>query len=255
MKKRPLPKAWRVLLPLCVWLGLWWALAARIGQPLLLPTPWQVLTCLGELAGTAAFWTTCLTTLGRVFLGGGLGVVIGVTLAALSARFEGCAAVFSPAVKVIRATPVASFIILIWLWASAAWVPVVIAALMAAPIAWSAAWQGIGEVDPLLLELAETYRFSKGKTLRLVYLPAMENALAGGCRTALGFAWKSGVAAEALCRPARAMGTAIWNAKTYLETPQLFAWTAAVVLLSIAVEKLLWGLWNAAERRRSGGAS
>lgn len=255
MKKRPLPKVWRALLPLCVWLGLWWVLAARIDQPLLLPTPWQVLACLGELVGTAAFWHTCLTTLGRVFLGGGIGIAIGVTLAALSARFEGCAAVFSPAVKVIRATPVASFIILIWLWASATWVPVVIAALMAVPIAWAATHQGIGEVDPLLLELAGAYRFSKGKTLRLVYLPAMENALVGGCRTALGFAWKSGVAAEALCRPARAMGTAIWNAKTYLETPQLFAWTAAVVVLSIAVEKLLWGLWNVAERRRAGGAA
>lgn len=255
MKKRPLPKVWRVLLPLVAWLGLWWALAARIDQPLLLPTPWQVLTCLVELAGTAAFWHTCLTTLGRVFLGGGIGIVIGVTLAALSARFEGCAAVFSPAVKVIRATPVASFIILIWLWASATWVPVVIAALMAAPIAWAATQQGLGEVDPLLLELAGAYRFSKGKTLRLVYLPAMENALVGGCRTALGFAWKSGVAAEALCRPARAMGTAIWNAKTYLETPQLFAWTAAVVVLSIAVEKLLWGLWSNLERRRTGGAA
>lgn len=255
MNKRPLPKVWRVLLPLAVWLGLWWALAAKVGQPLLLPTPWQVLTCLGELATTAAFWLTCLVTLGRVFLGGGIGIVIGVALAALSARFPRCDAVFSPAVKVIRATPVASFIILIWLWASANWVPVVIAALMAAPIAWAATWQGMGEVDPLLLELAGAYRFSKGKTLRLVYLPAMENALAGGCRTALGFAWKSGVAAEALCRPLRAMGTAIWNAKTYLETPQLFAWTAAVVLLSIAVEKLLWGLWTAWERRRAGGAS
>lgn len=245
----------KVALPLLVWLGLWWGLAAYMGQPLLLPTPWQVLERLGTLAATGTFWATCLTTLGRVFLGGGAGIVLGVALAALCARFDGCAAVFAPAVKVIRATPVASFIILVWLWTGAVWVPVVIAALMAAPIAWSATHQGVAEVDPQLIELAEVYRFSRWKTVRLVYLPAMENALANGCRTALGFAWKSGVAAEALCRPVRAMGTAIWNAKTYLETPQLFAWTAAVVLLSIAVEKLLWGLWNAAERRRAGGAS
>lgn len=255
MGKHPLPKLWRVLLPLAVWLGLWWALAAWVDQSLLLPTPWQVLARLGTLAVTGPFWTTCLTTLGRVFLGGGLGIAAGFALAALGARFDWCAAIFTPAVKVVRATPVASFIILIWLWASAAWVPVVIAALMAAPIAWSATLQGIGEADPQLLELARVYRFSRWKTAKLVYLPAMENALAAGCRTALGFAWKAGVAAEALCRPMRAMGTAIWNAKTYLETPDLFAWTVAVVGLSIVVEKLLWALWRRRGRRRPYGAA
>lgn len=245
----------KVVLPLAVWLGLWWVLAVCVGQPLLLPTPWQTAVRLGQLAVTAEFWTASLTTLGRVFLGGGLGIAIGFATAALSARFDGCAAVFSPAVKVIRATPVASFIILIWLWARAAWVPVVIAALMAVPIAWSATLQGIGEADPQLIELGSVYRFSRWKTIRLVYLPAMKSALAAGCRSALGFAWKAGVAAEALCRPRRAMGTAIWNAKTYLETADLFAWTAAVVLLSIAVEKLLWAVWRAVERRGNRGAS
>lgn len=255
MKQNPFSRLWRLLLPLGVWLGLWWALAAYIGQPLLLPTPWRAAARLLELAGTGSFWVASLTTLGRVFLGGGLGVALGFVLAALSARFPWWDALFTPVVKVIRATPVASFIILIWLWASAAWVPVVIAALMAVPIAWSATLEGIGEADPQLIELAAVYRFSGWKTAKLVYLPAMKNALAAGCRSALGFAWKAGVAAEALCRPRRAMGTAIWNAKTYLETADLFAWTAAVVLLSVAVEKLLWAAWRAAERRGRHGAA
>lgn len=245
----------KVFLPAAVWLGLWWGIAAWVGQPLLLPTPWQVLACLAHLARTAAFWRAALTTLGRVFLGGGAGIVLGAALAALSARFDWCAAIFAPAVKVVRATPVASFIILIWLWAKASWVPVVIAALMALPIAWAATGQGIAETDPRLLEMAAAYRFSRCKTVRLIYLPSMAPALTAGCGTALGFAWKAGVAAEALCRPARAMGTAIWNAKTYLETPELFAWTAAVVMLSLAVERLLGRLLRRGERRRACGAS
>lgn len=245
----------KVVLPLAVWLGLWWALAAWLGQPLLLPTPWQTLAALAALAGTGTFWLAALATLGRVFLGAATGIAAGTALAALAARFPAWDAVFAPAVKVIRATPVASFIILVWLWTGAAWVPVVIAALMAAPIAWSATRQGIGEADGQLLELAEVYRFSRWKTVRLVYLPAMAPAMAAGARNALGFAWKAGVAAEALCRPARAMGTAIWNAKTYLETPDLFAWTVAVVLLSVIVEKLLWGLWTLWEGRMQPGAS
>lgn len=255
MEKRRGKAVLKLLLPLCVWLGAWQLAAVAVGQSLLLPGPWEALVCLGRLALRGSFWRACLTTLGRVFLGGVLGSLAGTAVAVLSARFPAAGWIFDPVMRVVRATPVASFIILIWLWASAAWVPVVIAALMAAPIAWSATLQGIGEADPQLLELARVYRFSRWKTAKLVYLPAMENALAAGCRSALGFSWKAGVAAEALCRPQVAMGTAIWNAKTYLETPDLFAWTVAVVGLSIVVEKLLWALWRRRGRRRPYGAA
>jgi NitT/TauT family transport system permease protein len=62
------------------------------------------------------------------------------------------------------------------------------------------------------------------------------------CVTALGMAWKSGVAAEVLCQPRKAIGTQLYYAKIYLETENLFAWTAVVVLLSILMEKLFVGL-------------
>ena len=39
--------------------------------------------------------------------------------------------------------------------------------------------------------------------------------------------------------PALSIGKRIYEAKLYLETTELFAWTAAVVLVSLAIEKLL----------------
>ncbi len=253
--KKPLRAAARLALPALLWLGLWEALALRVGQSLLLPGPWETLTRLAALAGGAEFWQTCAVPLGRVFLGGGLGALLGAAVAALSVWLEPAEWAFTPLMKVIRATPVASFIILVWLWARSAWVPVVIAGLMAAPVAWSAALQGLRSADPALLELAAAYGFGRWKTVRLVYLPAAAPSFAAGCRTALGLAWKAGVAAEALCRPRWAMGTQVWEAKLYLETPDLFAWTAAVVLLSFLVERALWGLWSLGERRRRHGGA
>ena len=55
----------------------------------------------------------------------------------------------------------------------------------------------------------------------------------------MGLAWKSGVAAEVLCLPFRSVGTEIFNTKLNLEIPDLFAWTAVVVCLSLLLEKLL----------------
>ena len=64
----------------------------------------------------------------------------------------------------------------------------------------------------------------------------------------MGLAWKSGVAAEVLTRPAYAIGRMVYESRLYLETVDLFAWTAAVVLLSLAVEKCVRALVKRGER-------
>lgn len=251
-------KTLRVLLPCLVWLGLWQLMALRVGQSLLLPGPWEVAKRLAALCPSAPFWKSALTTLGRMLLGGSIGALTGAAVAVASAWWGPADWVLTPLMKIVRATPVASFIILIWLWCKSAWVPVVIAALMSAPVVWSATAQAFDSVDPKLLEMAEAYRFSRGKTWRLVYLPWAGSAFAAGCKTAMGLAWKAGVAAEVLCRPRWALGTQVYNAKLGMETADLFAWTAVVVCMSILVEKTLWGLWrlwDKREGRRRYGAS
>ena len=55
----------------------------------------------------------------------------------------------------------------------------------------------------------------------------------------MGLAWKSGIAAEVLAQPNRAIGSNLYYSKIYLETSNLFAWTIVVVLLSLIIEKLI----------------
>ena len=47
------------------------------------------------------------------------------------------------------------------------------------------------------------------------------------------------MAAEVIARPAFSIGKYVYETKLYLDTEELFAWTAAVVILSMALEKLL----------------
>ena len=158
---------------------------------------------------------------------------------------------FPPAVRVIRAVPVVSFILFVLLWTRRGLVPVVVSALMVLPVVWGNVSRGIRETDPRLLEQARALRFSRPKTVRLVYLPSVRPYFLSAVVTSLGLAWKSGVAAEVLCRPAWAVGTQIVQARDYLETPSLFAWTLVILLLSLTLEKLLSALLNRINRRWS----
>ena len=229
----------RVLLPVLFWLGVWQLAAAAVGQELLLPGPAAVGRRLLELAAGAVFWQTALASLLRIFGGLLLGVALGALLAGLTAWVPLLDWVLTPAVKVVRATPVASFILLVYLWVERGRVPGLISALMVLPVVWGNVTRGIAETDPQLLELARAYGFGRGRTLRRIYIPSVLPYFASGCRTALGLAWKAGVAAEVLCQPRLAIGTRLYRAKITLETPDVFAWTVVVIALSFLLEGAL----------------
>lgn len=242
----------RVLLPVLFWLGVWQLAAAAVGQELLLPGPAAVGRRLLELAAGAVFWQTALASLLRIFGGLLLGVALGALLAGLTAWVPLLDWVLTPAVKVVRATPVASFILLVYLWVERGRVPGLISALMVLPVVWGNVTRGIAETDPQLLELARAYGFGRGRTLRRIYIPSVLPYFASGCHTALGLAWKAGVAAEVLCQPQNAIGTQIYNTKYYLETPSLFAWTLVVIALSFLLEWAVGGLLRRAEGPEGG---
>lgn len=235
---RPDRAPWRWLLPSVFWLAVWWLLALIVGKELLIPSPPLVVRTLLELVVTGAFWRYTALTLLRITLGLLLGIVLGILTALLTNRLSLLHALLAPAVRVVRATPVASFIILVLLWVANGRVPVVISALVVLPVIWESTAAGLRSVDRDLLEFAHAYRLTRWDTWRRIVIPSMLPQLAAAVCTAIGLAWKSGVAAEVLCLPKAAVGTQVYFSKLYLDTPALFAWTLIVVALSLTVERI-----------------
>lgn len=234
-----LKKVIRAAIPPVFWLGVWQLASMAVGLELLLPAPLSVARSLAALAVTGDFWLSALFTLLRVFLGLMAGTAAGALLAFLTSFCRWAELLLAPVIRVVRATPVVSFILLVYLWVSRANIPGVIAGLMVLPVIWGSLTAGLAAVDGQLLELARAYRFSRWKTLRLVYLPSLRPHFVSGFLTAFGLAWKSGVAAEVICPPKLAIGSRIQQARLALETPELFAWTAVIIVLSLVLERLL----------------
>ena len=221
-----------------VWLLLWQLASMAVGLPLLLPSPLAVLLRLGQLCTGADFWLTVASSLLRILLGFLLGVLFGTALAGLCWRFRLIDVLARPLLGVLKSTPVASFIILALVWVKTSWLATVISFIMVLPLIYANVREGIDSADRQLLEMAQVFRLSRRKTFRYCYLPAILPFFLSAVSSALGFAWKSGIAAEVLGRPARAIGSQIYDSKIYLETPDLFAWTLVVILLSVLLERL-----------------
>ncbi|HHV42989.1 MAG TPA: ABC transporter permease subunit [Clostridiaceae bacterium] len=229
----------RHLTAVLFWLVIWWLLALLIGQELLVPMPHSVLMRLFYLVRQGSFYLNIVNTLYRITLGFVLATILGGILAFLTAVSIWGATFISPLMSAIRATPVASIIILLLIWLSPNGVVVSCVVLIVLPVIWSNLVVGINYRDQQLEEMAAVFKLSRAKLWRYLRLPATLPFLLAGVESGLGIAWKAGVAAEVLGIPRHAIGSRVYDAKIYLETADLFAWTAVVVLLSIILEKLI----------------
>ncbi len=223
---------------LCFWGGVWCLLTFLIQNDFLFPSPIAVGKELVRLSLTGSFWLTAAISLLRVVAGILISLILGTLLGTLTSLSKLCDALLRPVITAVKATPVASFIILALLWFDRTLLPVFITALIVVPIVWANVTEGIASVDEGLREVAKVYRFSAWKKLRRLYVPTVAPYFLAACRSSLGMAWKAGIAAEILATPNHAIGTELYYSKTYLETPTLFAWTLVVIVLSLVIEKL-----------------
>ncbi len=239
MKGRRLPKFIIYCIVAVFWLLVWQFAAMAVGSELLLPPPLSVFKELIGLMQTGRFWLSLGSTLLRVVIGFTLGIAAGTLLGALTAAVPLLDTLLSPLRSVIKATPVTSFIVLLLLYLSPVRTPVAVAFLMVVPIAWANVSKGVSSIDGQLVEMADVFRFGFPRKLRLVYIPSVLPHFLAAVTTGFGFAWKSCVAAEVIALSKNSIGKAIYESKLYLETPHLFAWTAAIIIISMALEALL----------------
>lgn len=229
-------------LSLLFWIGVWWFFALRVNKAWVLPTPPQTAKALWELFKDEAFRGSCFITLGNMFRGWFLGVLCAVGLAIVSYRLTPVSILFSPLLTVIRATPVASFIMLLWVFLVKEQVPSVAVGLIVFPIVYANLQKGLSETDPKLLEVGKIHRFGPFRMAKYIYIPSVMPYFLSSLLTSLGLGWKAGVAAEVLCTPPDTVGRYLFLYKRDIMTAELFACTFCIVMICFLLEKLLAGV-------------
>lgn len=219
-----------------------------VGQSILIASPAETLESLAVLIFETQFWESIATSLGHVAVGFLLALFAGTAFAALSSRFFFVRELLAPLISAIKAAPVASFIILVLIWVSSKNLSVVISFLMAFPILYTNMLEGILQTDPKLLEMARVFGVGAFDRVRFIYCSQVLPFFQAACSLALGMAWKAGIAAEVIGLPATSIGENLYQAKVYLNTPDLFAWTFVIVCISIALEKTFAMFVNLAVR-------
>ncbi len=223
------------------WIIVWQLGAMLANRSLLIPIPTPLTTAqaLRRLLGSGAFYATVGLSVLRIVIGFLAALLLGTICALAAAKWERFHNLTAPVLQLIRAVPVASFTILVFLWVTRGRIPSFISFLTVFPIVWANVESGIRSVDTKLIEMANIFGMSRRNILREITLPAVNPYLSSAITTGLGFAWKSGVAAEVICRTDRSLGNLLWVGKTGIDYDEVFAVTLVIVALSVLLQAVV----------------
>lgn len=223
-----------------LWIAIWHFYALHIDKEVFLPTPKRVFTVLiHDLLPSEAFRLSIIHSLSNIGYGFLIGLIAGLLLALLSSISIFIETFIWFPIKIIKAVPVASFVILSLLWIDSQDLAVFIPAIIVLPTIYINTLTGIKETSSKLLDMAKVFRIPPLKRIFSIYVPNTLPYFLSASSLAVGMAWKSGVAAEIIGLAKNTIGNEIYKTKLYFMTAELFAWTIVIVLLSILCEQFI----------------
>ena len=228
-----------VAFPIAFWLVVWQVAYIYIGLDFVLPSIKDTFVAFFSNIITFKFWKSVFLSFTRIFFGFVLGVLMGCIFAYGSERSKLIFNILSPAMSVIKSTPVASFILVIWVMIGSSTVPIAIAVLMVIPIVWQNLINGFNSVDKAMVEVCDVFEVKGFKRFKILTLPKLVKFFIPAVLTSSGLAWKAGVAAEIISYTKNSIGKEISDSKNFFEGADLFAWTITVIIFSLLIEKVI----------------
>ncbi|MBW9212710.1 MULTISPECIES: ABC transporter permease [Terrabacteria group] len=228
-------KWWAILF----WLLLWEIGARLLNQEILLVSPFVVAQKLFFLLQDGRSWLLIGLSLLRVMLGFLLAMFLGILCAYFSHQWTWFQQLAAPIFYTMKSIPVASFVILVLIWVRAGELAFVISFLMGLPIFYDQLLKALEKQDVFLEEMSVFFHISKKKKFRYITLAQILPYFETACSLSIGFCWKAGIAAEVIGLPNLAIGSELHEAKVFLDTTSLFAWTLLIIILSSAMEYLV----------------
>jgi NitT/TauT family transport system permease protein len=227
------------LLAAALGLLLWWIFSKmRIAG---LPGPDAVALRAVELVANGSLFVDAIASTRRVLIGFAIGTALAVPVGFLMGWYGWARGTIEPYVQFFRTVPPLAMIPLAIVFLGIGEVPKVFVITLAAfLVSVIATFQGVLNVDRILINAARVLGASDGAIFRRVVIPASTPFILVGMRTGLGAAWSTLVAAE-LIAAQEGLGHRMQQAQVYYDLETIFVALITIGLTGMAMDRaLLW---------------
>ena len=241
MKQIKLGEGFLILL---FWIAVW-GLISKVANNFIVPSPYETGEVLLKLFSTSETYFIILSSLGRVLMSLIIGIALGVFCGILAGMSDFVYKLLVPVVNFITATPVVSFIIILFMYIqNDAYVPVVCGILLCFPIIYNNVLHGYKMVSDELISMSQVYRVPLKRRILKLYIPSTLPYVFAASLTCIGICWKATIAAELIGIIRNSIGLQLYNGKVFLEYDHVFAWTILIVLCSVLIQRVTKALIN-----------
>jgi NitT/TauT family transport system permease protein len=236
---------WQLLLGVVVLVV--WELASARGliDTFFFSRPTDIAARISEWVATGEIWGHLAVTLLEAFLAFVIGVLSGIAVGFVLARVPFLSRLLEPYIHMLNALPrvVLAPVLLLW-FGLGIWSKVALGVTIVFFIVFFNTYQGVREVDPVLVNNARMLGASERQLLRHVFIPSALTWIFSSLHTSVGFAIVGAVVGEYL-GASRGIGYVISQAEGTFDTTGVFAGMLVLMLVVVVVDLAV----NRLERR------
>ncbi|MGN0345653.1 MAG: ATP-binding cassette domain-containing protein [Lachnospiraceae bacterium] len=232
-------------------LVLWQLVSMLVDNRIIMASPLDTGKELLLLCRNAEFYRSIFGTLGRVFLGFGIALVLGFGFAMLAEAKSWIGMLLEPVVNFFKAVPVAAIVVLLLIWFGSQNLAIYISFMVVFPSIYISMREGLSQIPLQLEEMAKVFSMPKRYRYRFIVREAFLPHLKSAMKLSMGMSFKSGIAAEIIGLTGHSIGEQLYFNKISLNTPGIFSWIVVILLLDLLVEKGILRIFDFVEEKRS----
>jgi NitT/TauT family transport system permease protein len=242
-----------------VLVAVWQALCvARIWSPVLVPSPVSVGRYLWSAVLDGTLGGAIVVTMKRLLLGYAAGLVIGLPLGLLTARFNVLNDTLGLLALGLQTLPSVCWVPLALLWFGQTEMAMLFVVVMGT--LWSviiATDNGVRNISPIFARAAKTMGSRGLHTWLKVILPAALPFIVGGMKQGWAFAWRSLMAAEIYVTilSGFGLGSLLNDGRELNAMDQVIGIMLVLLFIGLIADKILFSPWERFLRRRWGTAN
>ena len=235
---------------------IWHALVlAEVWSPVLVPSPKAVATYMVHAIADGSLVHAAAVTMGRLLVGYFLGILFGLPLGLLTARFRFCDLTLGMMALGLQTLPSVCWVPLALLWFGQKEEAILFVVIMGT--VWSvliATDNGVRTVPPLYARAARTMGSKNLHTWTHVILPASLPFIVSGMKQGWAFAWRSLMAAEIYVTilTGFGLGHLLHYGRELNAMDQVIGIMLVIITIGLLADRILFSPWEKFLHRRWG---
>lgn len=217
-----------------VFLG--WILLSLHYPPAIIPPLERVFAAFADIIGDERFIGDLGSTLFRVWVSFFISLFVGVILGLIAGIWFPFSETVHPIMIMSESAPPMAWLVIAILLFGMGHGPAFLVGLSAAvPIFYFNTAVAVKSLDTGLIEMASSFKVSKWRIFRSIYVPGILMSVIGSSSSSLSVIWRVVIMAEAFTT-ARGLGPQLWGSYLYSDSEVVYGYILIIVFLGFSLE-------------------